>query len=442
MDPIAEQLITRLRKDPGDSAAYEGLKAHYQHGGDWASLANLLEGWAGANLQDWENAAQAYAEAAELVLRGGGDSARAAALYRLALQSNLLHAEAGAKLLALLEQAGDPRALAEFLDSYARALDAAGAQPEYVASVYQRLAQLWTTLFERPDVAAPFEQRAAELLGKPARPVSTDGDAQAMVAERERLLATEQDPTRRSALLAELAQLRAERLDDLAGGIQVLRHALSETPGDIAVMHQLASYLLKRAHAADAEAARTDLRRVAELFYQIAQGVDEGEALPFLQSALDAMPDHDGALALLERLAPARGQGEILARYWVNFVAAAGDGPEADQRRLMLAQAYLSSDQIEDAVYCLQPAAAHGNEKAHELLQTAYARQARDPRTPSELPAQEGDTSRSATARPPARRDDDARSRNHVQLTALRKEVHDALAARRHDDAAAHCKAI
>ena len=120
MDAIAQQLASRLQRDPNDGAAYEELKARYRQTGDLASLANLLEGWAGAHADDWPRASDAYAEAGQLAV-GFGDGARAAALYRLALQANALHPSAGSELIALLEHAGDAQQLAEFLDSYARA---------------------------------------------------------------------------------------------------------------------------------------------------------------------------------------------------------------------------------------------------------------------------------------------------------------------------------
>ena len=47
MDATAQELIARLRRNPDDPEAFASLRAHYQRIGDYASLANLLEGWAG-----------------------------------------------------------------------------------------------------------------------------------------------------------------------------------------------------------------------------------------------------------------------------------------------------------------------------------------------------------------------------------------------------------
>src|SRR5204863_9367525 len=123
---------------------------------------------------------------------------------------------------------------------------------------------------------------------------------------------------------------------------------------------------------------------------QAAQGVEDAQAIRYRGSALVSMPDHDGALVLLERVAPEQNQSAVLPRYWVGYVAAAAKGPEVDKRRLLLGEAYFASGQLEDAIYCLQPAAEHGNERAHELLQRVYARQASESGG-TEAPAEAGD---------------------------------------------------
>src|SRR5262249_52897070 len=110
-------------------------------------------------------------------------------------------------------------------------------------------------------------------------------EARALADEYEQQALAERDPERKASLLSLLASLRSEKLDELEGAIAALRQALGATPGDVAIMHQLATCLIARAEAAGPEEARTDQRRAAELFYQIAQGVDESEALPYLESA-------------------------------------------------------------------------------------------------------------------------------------------------------------
>jgi hypothetical protein len=183
---------------------------------------------------------------------------------------------------------------------------------------------------------------------------------------------------------------------------------------------------------------------VAELFYQIAQGVDQEQSIEYLESALGSMPEHEGALGMLERLATQLERSDILPRHWVAYVGAASEGPDLDKRRLRLGEAYLQAGQLEDALYCLQPAAEHGNDRAHELLQSLYAQQAtaggdarpvapRADDTPGALPA---------TGRPQRRTGREERDENAIKIAELRRLAHDALTARRHDEAAERCREI
>ena len=182
MDPIARQLVSRLRQDPRDEAAYEALKAHYFELGDFASLANLLEGWASQyeGLAP-ESSSDAYLDAARAVLQGGGPSDRARALYENALRVNVLKAEAAQELLAILEQAGDPQALFEMLDRYTQGLEAKAADPLLIASVYARIGQLCEEGFQQAETAAQYYDRARDLEAS-AKNGSPAGGAAAQVA--------------------------------------------------------------------------------------------------------------------------------------------------------------------------------------------------------------------------------------------------------------------
>jgi tetratricopeptide (TPR) repeat protein len=461
VDPIAAQLIARLQTDARDRDAYDALKAHYVHGGDLPSLANLLEGWADTQADDWQAASDAYVEAAHAVLQSAGDRERAKLLYRKALARNTLQPAVAEGLRGLLEESGQHRDIVELLDGYANALQKAGGAPADLAVLYRQIGSLWQDALERPDIAQEYFARAErpahpepepEPEPEPdagvAMPAAVAGDDASQLAHQyAEHAAAEQDPERKAVLLSQLAELHASQLDDLPGAIAALRQALSATPGDVAIMHQLASYLLSRAASGDAESARTDHRRAAELFYQIAQGVDDAQAIAYLESALGSVPDHEGALTLLERVAPEQGAADVLPRHWVDYIASASEGPEVDQRRIALGQAYLRSGQLADAIFCLQPAAEHGHEHANELLQQVFALQAQQGGAGAEataatqadaLPSPQPPRSSS----PPRALEDDERARAAADVAALRKQVHEALTARRNEDAAQHCRAI
>ena len=117
MHSAADELIARLRRNPDDYAAFVALRAHYHQQGDWASLVNLLEGWA-TRARDPRAAAQAFYEAADLALGALGDQPRGVSLYERTIERSPGHAEAYMRLEALAEETGDTRRLAELLEPW------------------------------------------------------------------------------------------------------------------------------------------------------------------------------------------------------------------------------------------------------------------------------------------------------------------------------------
>ena len=73
-------------------------------------------------------------------------------------------------------------------------------------------------------------------------------------------------------------------------------------------------------------------------------------------------------LDFLEQLARKNNKTDILPAYWVAYVASAPPGPELDQRRLYLGQAYRDAGQIEDAIFTIEPVVRQGNKQALELM--------------------------------------------------------------------------
>ncbi|MCC7538315.1 MAG: hypothetical protein IT379_18970, partial [Deltaproteobacteria bacterium] len=184
----------------------------------------------------------------------------------------------------------------------------------------------------------------------------------------------EPDPKRKVALYRELAHLRSERLGDLEGAVVALKRALSLSPGDLSVMHELSSVLLRRAEQSGHDAGTTDRKRAADLLYQMAQNVPSEHAIAYLEAALDVVPDHDGALSLLEQHADALQQTERLPARWVAFLQSAPDAPGSLEMRRRLGYAYISADQVEDAIVCFEPLRDAGDPDAAGLLVDLYRR--------------------------------------------------------------------
>jgi hypothetical protein len=443
----AEQLTDRLQSNPHDAEAYDGLRKIYRDGGDLASLTNLVEGWAGFQT-DPVLASRGYLEAARSSRAGGGHATRTRELLHKALERDVTLREAAEDLVALLAEARDVQALAEFLDAHLRRLEARGGEPAFMAELYTRLGDLWRVTFKRPEVAAPCYQRAQEL--DPLRAVPGDGEvvspptgdptltARLYVAEAE----SETDPARKSELFVKLAKLYESVLADPDAAVRALRSALTATPNSVSVMSQLANCLTRRAAARPGEEAERDKKRVAELHYQIAQAVPPEDAIEYLEASLYAMPLHEAALHMLEDLAPRLGKELLLPRHWVNFLAQAPDGANVDPRRVRLARAYMQAGQIEDAIYTLEQAAPGG--PAAQLLEELRTQRGGSAGAPLSAATAAASAARAA-APPPVR----ARKRSSAQpadgsdaIRELQRAIHDAIAARDAARAATHSREL
>lgn len=379
MDPTADELIARLRRNPDDSAAFAALKAHYHRKGDFASLANLVEGWATKSRRP-EEAAASFVEAAEVVARRLNDRQRAISLYERSLDRSPLQQEAWTRLGELFEQAGDDRKLVELLERRVDALSKAGADPHHIAGVHQQLGEMWEHKFKRVDRAIFHYRQAFDLdptlvpaiyaareIYKKAGNLKAAATLYALEAN------AETDTGRKIALLRELGHLRSESLGDLEGAIVALKRALGLAPGDLNVMHDLGTALLKRAdQIGEGPAARDDRRRAADLLYQMAQKVPGEHAIAYCEAALDAVADYDGALELIETLAPQLNRTEMLPIRWVGYLSAAPDAPGARRRRTLLSDAYVEAGQIPDAILCLEPLLERGDAQAAERLVELY----------------------------------------------------------------------
>ncbi len=385
MDPTAQELIARLRRNPDDSEAFAALRAHYHRMGDYASLANLLEGWA-ARAADGSAAAAAFFEAGDLVRSYLHDRGRAMSLYERAIDRNALHMDASMRLQDMAEELGDHRRLLDLLERRADALAKGNADPRHVAQAHQQVGEVWEQKFQRVDRAIHHYRKAFELDPTlvsaiyAAREIYRNaGNLKAAASLYDLESNAETDPQRKVALLRELGHLRAEQMNDLEGAVVALKRALSQAPTDLAVMHDLATILLRRAdRSADPVSADADRRRAADLLYQMAQSVPPDHGLAYAEAALDAAPDHDGAMELFEQLAAEMGREDLLPIRWVGYLQAAPDAPAVDRMRRQLGHAYLEAGQIDDAIVCYEPLLENGDPEAAERLVDLYREAGRE----------------------------------------------------------------
>ncbi len=371
---MAQDLIARLRQHPDDLEAFDALRHHYSQIQDWASLANLLEGWAKRATQP-HAAAAAFVEAAELTLHYLGDTARAMALLERALERDPANAQASTLITDVIERSGDTNRLLDHLQRRSAILARSGDKMA-LAAVEFRLGQLYEVTFQRPDRAIAHYRKAfeADPTLVPAIYAAREiyraaGNPKAAATLFALEIKAEPDLERRVVLLRELAHMRAGELNDLHGGIDALGRALEQKPGDLAVMHELATMLLQRAdQRGTGPAADQERSRAADLMYQLAQGVPPEHAMAYCETALDAVPAHDGALELLEHLAREQVREDLLPIRWVGYLQAAPDAPGAPARRKQLGFAYLEAGQEDDALVCLEPMLDLGDAEVAEAL--------------------------------------------------------------------------
>jgi len=384
-DSHPERLITRLRRDANDLQAYTELKNYYRQRRDFVSLLNLVQGWAGQS-KDQKAASNAYYEAAEIALQKIDDPDRAKNLLQQALQSYPLNTKASESLESLLNEFGEFHELAGLLDHQIHTLEASRFDPNYLALLEYRLAALWNKQFQHSELALDHYYRAIQfdpsllIAIYEAREICLNNRELEKAADLNQMEAdAEINPRRKAALFRELATLYSSELNDLDNAVNALKAAEEATPGDVEIIHDLASYLIQRAATTGPRQAAADCEHAAQLYCQLAQRSPNQTALRYLEVALGYAPANEKALSQLEALADEMGMRHLLPPYWVEYIATADNGPLVDQRRVNLAKVYLESGQENEAVFCLQQASDRGNSEAVGLLNDLYAKTGRTP---------------------------------------------------------------
>lgn len=383
MDPRAAELIASLRRNPDDRAAYKALRDHYARLGDYPSMANLVEGWAG-RLGDASAAARSYMEAGELAATQLRDTIRATKLYEQAAARDPRNQEVLNRLLQLAETTGDPGRILEALRRRG-AIQVEARDQRGLADTEHRIGQLYERQYGRPDKAIAHYRKAFEadpsLIAAiyAAREIyNSAGNHKAASQLLELETKSEPEPARKVQLLRELAHLRGKELGDHAGAIEALERARREVPSDLAVMHELSTVLFHRAGiVSDPEVAATDRGKAADLLVSMARDVPTDHAIAYCGSALDAVPGHEGALALLEHLAGEQNRSDLLPIRWVGFLQAVPTGSASDRRRRDLGFAYAAAGQAPDAITCLEPLLASGDAEVADALVDLYRREGR-----------------------------------------------------------------
>jgi outer membrane biosynthesis protein TonB/tetratricopeptide (TPR) repeat protein len=309
-------------------------------------------------------------------------------LLRL-LQASAHDAESYAQIRSLLAgqrrklAAADDRAtladISELLEVWAEgappgmaagALNEAALIAEEDLEQAERAVQLYTQSFQRD----PGEE-------------STLTKLEAMLARRndrerfETLLASQaaalvergaSDPALPASLYKRLGGLRADR-GDIGGAIDAYEQVL-ELDANPEILRVLAEAYTLRGGVADAAQA-------ADLYYTLGDVAGGPDGVQWLERALDQVPAHDDALALLESYLPADQHGAKLQKRWEAYVAHSENEAAAGQRRLALARMYAERGDAREALICLGPLIERSDAEAltlqAEYLATLRADEAR-----------------------------------------------------------------
>ncbi len=265
-----EALVARLRNNPADREAYEILKGLYWQQGDYASLANLIAGWAGW-VSDDRAASSAYLEVADLLAHKLADPAQAERFYQEALRRDPINLAACDALCSLWEGQNQHERLAAFLQDQLQLLAEHGAAPKQLAVLRYRLGELWGKHLRQPTEALRHYRKALELDPSLLRAMYEarqlhleQGELRAAAELYDREAAAEPSPERKVGLLVELAGLYRDEIDDLEGAVSALHRAHSVAPEDVGLSYELATVLIQRAEHADERTARGDYVQVAD----------------------------------------------------------------------------------------------------------------------------------------------------------------------------------
>jgi len=297
----------RLAVDPLDRNAFLSLRNLYMRNGQFVELAQLYE-MRSSYLGNTPESADLLFRAAELWLDQLGDVGRGTTGLLQTLEISPNHRPSAERLEKIYKESGDYQSLLQVLTKFVDGLESYEPGRESAktrSSIYQQIGEIWETYYQRTDAAISFYKKAAQVdptnvmaiyLARNIYCNAGDNETAARLYDLE--INAEPDPERKKALLRELAILKERNLSDLEGAVVALRRAMVLSPNDPEVLYELGTALIRKNETE--ELTREEFEVAAECFFKLSQISEPDVGSRYLETALDLMPGHQGALEMYE----------------------------------------------------------------------------------------------------------------------------------------------
>lgn len=309
----------RLAVDPLDRNAFLSLRNLYMRSGQYVELAQLFE-MRCSYLGNTPESADLLFRAAEIWLDQMGDVARGtnSLLQTMEISSN--HRSSAERLEKIYRDSGDYQSLLQVLTKYVEGLEAYEPGRESAktrSGIYQQIGEIWETYYQRTDAAINFYKKAAQVdptnvmaiyLARNIYINAGDNETAGRLYDLE--INAEPEPERKKALLRELAILKERNLGDSEGAIIALRRAMVLSSNDPEVLYELGTALIRKNE--NEELTREEYEVAADCFFKLSQISDADVASRYLETSLDLMPGHQGALEMYENNCMAEGRWQDL----------------------------------------------------------------------------------------------------------------------------------
>jgi len=311
--------MQRLSVDPLDNNAFLSLRNIYMRNGQYVDLAGLLE-MRSSYLGNTPEAADHLFRAAEIWLNQVGDIGRGTMDLLRTLEISPNHRGAAERLERIYREAGDYGSLLQVLTKFVEGLETYEPGRESAkmrSSIYQQIGEIWETYYKRNDTAIMYYKKAAQVdptnvmaiyLSRNIYLNAGDFETAARLYDLE--INAEPDPERKRALLRELAILKERNLGDLDGAIISLRRAVVLGPNDPEALYDLGTALIRKNE--NEELTREELEVASDCFFKLSQISEPDVAPRYLETALDLLPEHQGALDMYEAACMSEGRWQDL----------------------------------------------------------------------------------------------------------------------------------